>query len=164
MSTYYPLAVGNTWTYKMQGGKTFTNTVTAADGNLFTMQNSMIPRPQTVRKDGDTYEADNFEANNFQVFLKDNLENGDNWEINYRANNIENILMMTVKEKGMSLEVEGKTYEDVIAIEGDMKMNVNGNIISANYLVQYYYAKDVGLVLTTTSYGDSMGLVSCELG
>lgn len=70
---------------------------------------------------------------------------------------------MTVKEAGISKEVDGKTYQDVILVEGDMKMNVGGNLISANYLVQYYYASGVGLVLTTSSYGEWMGLISYQL-
>jgi hypothetical protein len=31
------------------------------------------------------------------------------------------------------------------------------------FFTQYYYAKGVGLVLTTTSSGDSMPLISYEL-
>ena len=88
---------------------------------------------------------------------------GETWDINYSANGIASILTMTVKETGLTKEIDGKTYNDVTLVEGDMKMNVNGNLISANYLVQYYYAKDVGLILTTSSYGDSMELTSYEL-
>jgi len=163
MSTFYPLAVGNTWTYRMQDGRTFTNTVTDSDGDNYTMINTMIPRPQHVRREGQEFLADNFEPNNFQVFLRDDLQQGDTWDITYRGNNINTVLQMTVKETGMTREVEGQTYDDVIMIEGDMKMNTEGNLVATNYLVQYYYARGVGLILNTTSYGDSMGLVSYEL-
>ncbi len=163
MSTFYPLAVGNTWTYRMKDGKTFTNTVIDAEGDAFTLSSSMIPRPQTVRREGQTFVADNFEPNNFQVFLRDDLQTGDEWDIAYRGNNISNILSMKVLETGAAKEIEGKTYEDVIMIEGEMKMNAQGAVIATNYTVQYYYARDVGLVLTTSSYGDRMALVSYEL-
>jgi len=163
MSTFYPLAVGNNWTYRMQDGRTFTNTVIDVEDDNYTMINTMIPRPQHVRKDGQEFLADNFEPNNYQVFLRDDLKKGDTWDITYRGNNINTVLQMTVKETGMTKEVEGQTYEDVIMIEGDMKMNAEGNLVATNYLVQYYYASGVGLILNTTSYGDSMGLVSHEL-
>lgn len=163
MKSYYPLAVGNTWTYKTQDGQSFTNTVTELNGDVFTMMNSMMPRPQSVRRDGDTFLADNFEPGNFQLFLKENPEPGETWDVIFRANNINNILTLTVKETGISKEVEGKTFDDVMLMEGDMKINVNGNIMSANYVVQYFYARGVGLVLTSSSFGDSVGLVSYEL-
>ena len=70
---------------------------------------------------------------------------------------------MTVKENGIDKDVAGQTYKGLIMIEGDMKMNVNGNLISANYSIQHYYAPDVGLVLTTSSYGDVIELTSCEI-
>jgi len=163
MTTYYPLAVGNTWTYKNKDGSTFTNSVISSEGNAFTMNNSLLGKPQYVRKEGDTFLADNFEAGNFQILLKDNPKAGDTWEIKYKANNFDNILYMTVKETGMQKEVEGKVYQGVLLIEGDLKINMNGNMTSLNYLVQYYYAPDIGLILTTSSYGDSMGLVSYQL-
>ncbi len=163
MNNFYPMAVGNVWTYKMKDGKTFTNTVLSANGQTFTMQNSTVDHPQYMRIDGDTYLADNFEAGNFQVLLKDNLKKGDKWEVKYKANNFENVLYMTVLDTGANMSVEGKTYTDVTSIEGDMKINVNGNLTSVNYKVQYYYARGVGLILTTSSYGDTMGLVSYKL-
>jgi len=163
MSTYYPLAVGNTWTYRMADGNTFTNTVTAAEGDQFTMQNSMQDKLQYVKKDGSTYLADNFEAGNFQVLLKDDLQAGDAWQVSYMANNFENLLDMAVLESGISKEVNGTTYDDVMLIEGDMNMNMNGQIMPLNYKVQYYYAPDVGLILTTSSHGDEMGLTSYEV-
>jgi hypothetical protein len=163
MTLYYPLAVGNTWTYRMKDGNTFTNAVTATDGNRFTMKNSSLEQNQTMYKEGEIYYSDSFEAGNFQILLKENLKKGDSWELKYKANNFKNVLMMTVQATGLSQTVEGKTYEDVAMIEGDMKIKVNSSLMSANYRVQYYYASGVGLVLTTSSLGDSMGLISYEL-
>jgi len=163
MTMYYPLAVGNTWTYRLKDGKTFTNTVTATDGKRFTMKNSMQAQPQYVQKDGATYLADNFEVGNFQVSLKDTLKKGDTWDVKYKANGIDSILKMSVKDTDLSKEVEGKTYQNVMLLEGDMKMSMNGRPLPMTYLVQYYYAEGVGLILTTSSHGDAMGLVAYEL-
>ena len=163
MTTYYPLTVGNTWTYKMKDGKTFTNTVIGGDGVNFTMQNTSQPAPQNVRKNGDTYLTDSYEAGNWQVLMKDSLKKGDAWDIKYKANGIDTVLKMTVKDTGLSKEVEGKTYQNVALLEGDMKMMMNGKPIPMTYLVQYYYAEGIGLILTTASHGEAMGLVSYQL-
>ncbi|MFZ6027685.1 MAG: hypothetical protein ACOYYS_08225 [Chloroflexota bacterium] len=163
MTTYYPLTVGNCWTYTMKDGSNYTNAVTGVDGNIFTMKTSNLDRPQLVRKDGDAYWADNYEAGNFQLILKDGLKVGDSWEIKYKANTIDNILTMTVKEVGVTKQVNGHSYPNVAVVEGDLKMNVAGNLMPANYQVQHYYADGVGLVLTTTSYGDTIPLTACEL-
>lgn len=163
MTTYYPLAVGNTWTYKMKDGKTFTNTVIGGDGANFTMQNTSQPAPQNVRKNGDTYTTDSYEAGNWQVLMKDSLQKGDAWDISYKANGIDTVLKMTVKDTGLSKEVEGKTYQNVALLEGDMKMSMNAKPVPMTYLVQYYYAQGIGLILTTASHGEAMGLVSYQL-
>ena len=159
-SSYHPLAVGNTWTYKMKDGKTFTNTVTGADGATFAMSNSMTPTATHVRKDGDDYLTDSFEAGKWLVMLKEGLKKGDTWQVEFTANGFNSILIYTVKEVGISKDVEGKTYSDVVFIEADSKLNMNGNIIPMNFLTQYYYAKGVGLILTTSSVGDAMPLTS----
>jgi hypothetical protein len=155
-SDYYPLAVGNTWTYKMKDGKTFTNTVTGVDGATFAMSNSMTPAATHVKKNGSDYLTDSFEAGKWLVMLKDGLKKGDTWQVN-------SILIYTVKEVGISKEVEGRTYSDVVFIEAESKLNMNGNIIPMNFLTQYYYAKGVGLVLTTSSVGDAMPLTAYEV-
>jgi hypothetical protein len=116
-----------------------------------------------MRKEGDNYLTDAFETGNFQVLLKDNLKAGDTWEIHFTANGIQSILVMTVKEAGSSKEVEGTNYPNVVMIEGESKMNMNGNIMPLNFFTQYYYADNVGLVLTTSSYGDYHGLIESIL-
>ena len=63
----------------------------------------------------------------------------------------------------MTKDVNGKTYTDVILLEADAKMSMNGNPLPMKYVTQYYYARGVGLILTTSSAGDEHALVSCEL-
>ncbi len=161
--TYYPLTIGNTWTYANADGSTFTNTVTGGDGVNFTMQNSAQPQPQRIRKDGDNFLTDSYQADNWQVLVTDTIAPGDAWDISYQANGIDTVLKMTVKAVGVSLEVAGKTFTDVAVIEGDMKMSMNGTPVPMVYVVQYHYAQGVGLVLTTGSQGEQMPLISYEL-
>jgi hypothetical protein len=161
--SYYPLATGNSWTYKMKDGNSYTNEVTATDGNLFTMKNSLAPNTTQVKKDGDVYTANHWDSSCFQTLLKDNAATGDNWEVKFTANSLESILLHTVKESGLTKEVNGKTYNDVLLVEAESKLLMNGSIIPLNYFTQYYYAKGVGLILTTSSAGDEQGLTTYSL-
>lgn len=166
MSVYYPLAVGNQWVYGQPDGSTFTNTVTEEDPSVpgrFTMVNSALGTPQFIRKEGATYLTDSFEAGNFQVLLRDDLKQGDTWDIKFTANGIESILSMTVKEKGVSMDIAGKTYGDMLVIEGESKMVFNGNPMPLNFFTKYHYSPGVGLVLTTSTGGVSMPLVSARI-
>jgi hypothetical protein len=163
---YYPLAPGNTWTYRQSDGNTFTNTVTSADPSVpgrFTMVNSVLNKDQFIRKEGAAYQTDSFETGNFQVLLRDDLNAGDTWDIMFKANGLDSVLAMKVKEKGISMEIEGKTFENLLVLEGESKILMSGNLMSINFFTQYYYAPGVGLVLTTTNSKDSMSLVSWKL-
>jgi hypothetical protein len=70
---------------------------------------------------------------------------------------------MTVTGVGGVLEVAGTTYPGVLSVEGDMKMSMNGTPIPMVYKVQYHYADNVGLILTTGSQGESMPLIAHQL-
>jgi hypothetical protein len=160
MSTYYPLKAGNSWTYKTNDGSTFTNKVESEDGGVFSMSNSLMPTPSQVKKDGDTFYTDSYEAGNMQPFLKDDAAAGDAWEIKYKANTIDSVLNVKIISTGGTKEVEGKSYTDVMEMEGMMSFIVNGNVINAGTKYQWYYAKGVGLILTTSTLGDNMPLIN----
>jgi hypothetical protein len=162
-SDYYPLALGSTWTYKLKDGRTFTNAVTGADGATFKMSNSLMNTTSNIRKEGGEYLTDGYEAGKWLVMLKDDLKKGDTWQSEFKANGIDTTLVYTVKEVGISREVEGRSFTDVMMLEAESRMSMNGNPIPMKFFTQYYYARGVGLVLTTTSSGDVMPLVSYEL-
>ena len=163
MSTYYPLKTGNTWTYGNNDGSTFTNKVESGDGNSFMMSNTTVTTQTQIKKDGDVFYADSYEAGNMQPFLKENVSVGDKWEIKYLANTINSILSVEIKSTGGTKEVEGKTYNDVMEMEGVMSFNMNGNIINAGTKYNWFYAKNVGLILTTSSLGVNMPLKSYSI-
>jgi hypothetical protein len=160
---YIPLATGNSWTYKMKDGQQYTNAVTSAAGNEFCLSNSMFNSSNNLRIEGDDYVTDSFEKGNFQVLLKEHPAAGDSWEVCFNANGFDNLLVMTVKQTGISTEVEGKTYNDVLMIEAESKMHLNGSLMSLNFFTQYYYAQGVGLVLTTSSAGDAHALTELKI-
>jgi hypothetical protein len=160
---YYPLAANNEWQYKQKDGSTYTNRVTGASGNDFTMHNSAAGTSSIVRKEGSLLLTDALEAGNFQPWINNDLQPGQSWEVNFKANGLDCILVMTVKEAGISKEVEGKTYNNIVCIEGENKLIMNGNLMALNFFTQYYYADGIGLVLTTSSAGDSHSLLSYSL-
>jgi hypothetical protein len=163
MNAYYPLAAGNRWTYKQKDSSTYVNAVTAVNGNEYTMHNSAANTTSIFKKENGVYFTNALEAGNFQPWLKDELKTGDQWEVQFTANGLSSILVMTVKETGITKEVEGKTYSDVVFIEAESKINMNGNLMALNFFTQYYYAPGVGLILTTSSVGDSHALTEYSL-
>lgn len=163
MSTYYPLKPGNSWTYRTNDGSSFTNSIVSEDGGAFTMTNSTVAHKTIVKKEGNTFFTDSYEAGNLQPFLKDDAVAGDKWEIKYKANTIDSVLSVEIKSVGGTKEVEGKSYDDVMEMEGNMSFIVNGAVYSANTKYTWYYAKGVGLILTSSTLGDSMPLLSYTL-
>lgn len=163
MANYYPLAAGNEWTYKQKDGSTYVNKVTAVNGNDYTMHNSAVNTTSIMRVEGDKYNTDALEAGSFSTWLGNNLSKGDTWEIQFKANGLDCILIMTVKDTGISKEVEGKNYTNVLFVEAENKILMNGSVLPLNFFTQYYYADNTGLILTTSSAGDIHALVNCVL-
>lgn len=161
---YFPLQPGNSWTYRMANGATFTNTVDRqeADGS-FRLTSTALTTEVTMYYDGDHYSTDSFEPGNIQIILRDGAGVGDGWDIDFSQNGMRNILSMSVREIRDSMDVEGRTYENVMLLEGESKLVVEAEVMHIGFFTQYYYAKNVGLILTTSSRGDHMPLLSVEL-
>lgn len=163
MANYYPLAANNEWQYKQKDGGIYVNKITAATGGEFSMNNSFANTNSVVKTDGNIITTDALETGNFQQWLANDLKAGDSWEVKFKANGLDCLLIMTVKETGISKEVEGNTYNHVMMIEAENKMIMNGNLMPLNFFTQYYYADGIGLVLTTSSAGDSHALIDSKL-
>jgi hypothetical protein len=163
MSTYYPLKAGNSWTYQNADGSTFTNKIETEDNGSYSMSNSTVAHLTQVKKEGNTFYTDSYEAGNMQPFLKDDAAEGDGWEIKYKANTIDSVLNVVVKSTGGTKEVGGKAYTDVMEMEGVMSFIVNGSVFNAGTKYQWFYAKDTGLILTTSTLGDNMPLINCTI-
>lgn len=162
-SDYYPLALGNTWTYKTKSGQSYTSTVTDKSGDTFTVHTTLVNTTSHIKRVGDEYQSDGIEPGKSQVNFKENLKKGDTWQTSYKVNGVDTTLTYVVKEVGLTKEVSGKTYPNVIFFEADAKMSMNGAPVPMKYVTQYYYAKGVGLILTTSSAGDEHALVDYEV-
>jgi len=162
-SDYYPLAVGNTWTYKMKNGQSYTSAVTGRDGDAFIVSTTLANTASHIKKVGGEYVSDSPEPGKTMISFKDNLQVGDAWQNSYKVNGIDTTLTYAVKEIGIVKDVNGRTFKDVIFIEADAKMSMNGNEIPVKYVTQYYYARGVGLILTASSAGDEHALTEYEV-
>lgn len=163
MKNYYPLAAQNEWQYQQKDGSVYTNKVTATNGKEFTMHNSAANTTSTVRIDGNLMMTDALEAGNFQRWLTNDMKAGDHWTVTFKANGLDCLLLMTVKETGISKEVSGKVYADVAFVEAESQIIMNGSPMQLNFFTQYYYADGVGLILTTSSVGDMHSLTTYKL-
>lgn len=163
MKNYYPLAAHNEWQYQQKDGSTYTNKVTTANGNEYTMHNSAANTSSVVRKDGNLMTTDALEAGNFQHWLTNDMKVGDHWTVTFKANGLDCLLLMTVKDVLSSKEVSGKVYNDVACIESESQIIMNGSPMKLNFFTQYYYADGVGLILTTSSVGDEHALTAYKL-
>lgn len=163
MMQYYPLAPGNSWEYRMKDGSLYTNSVTDIEGQIATMKSTAAPDPTHVKVENGILYNELMGPGNFQTWLKDDLKQGDTWEASFTANGLNSVMAFEVKEAGINKEVDGKTFNDVVMLEAESKINMNGNLISTNFRTQYYYAKGVGLILTTSSMGDIHALQSYKV-
>lgn len=163
MMQYYPLAPGNQWTYRQKDGSTYTNAVTAMEGSIITMKNSTVAESTRVKVENGVMYNELMAPGNFQTWMKDIMHKGDTWEAAFTANGLKSIMAFTVVDTGLSKEVSGTNYPDVTLLEAESLIDMNGNRISTQFKTQYYYAKGVGLIMTTSSVGDEHALVSCVL-
>ena len=158
-SDYYPLAVGNTWKYQVKGGQSYTSTVTGMDSDMFVVHTTMVNTTSRIKCSDGQYFTDSPEAGKAMVSFKENLKKGDTWQNSYKVNGIDTALTYVVKEVGATKQVNSKTFTDVIIIEADARMSMNGKPLPMKYITVYHYARGVGLILTTSSAGDEHALV-----
>lgn len=163
MMHYYPMAPGNKWEYKLKDGTTYSNTVTNIDGKIVTLRNSTAADPTRVKVEDGVMFNELMTPENYQVWLKDDLKAGDTWEATFTANGLKSIMEFTVLEVGASKEVNGQIFTDVIGLEAESNIEMNGSRIATNFRTQYYYAKGIGLIMTTSSMGDEHALQSYVL-
>jgi len=161
---YFPLQPGNSWTYRMADGATFTNTVDRQepDGS-FRLNSTALETEVTMYFDGDNYRTDSFQPGNIQIILRELAGVGEGWDIDFAQNGLRNFLSMEVKGIRDTMDVEGVEYQNVMLLEGESKLVVESEIMRVNFFTQYYYAQNVGLILTTSSRGDYMPLISYDL-
>ena len=98
MMNYYPLAPGNKWEYKQKDGSVYTNSVISVDGSVVSMKNSTVPDPTNVKVENGVMYNELMGKDNYQLWLKDDLKQGETWDASFTANGLNSIMAFTVKE------------------------------------------------------------------
>ena len=174
-SVLWPLAVGNSWTYRMNNGIKYSHKVISFNSskpNEFLIKDTFWNKNYIIIKEGKEYKSNSQNketkiavSNNKSTYLlKDDIRIGQNiGEHKYKIKGVNCVNIYIVKEIGIKKEVEGVIYNDVVVVEANLKMFMNGLTIPQEYYTKYYYAKGVGLILTTSTGGDYIPLISCQL-
>lgn len=185
---YFPTTIDNSWTYKQNGvtqpslrivgtqtfnGKLFyefnpgqdpTGTVTVTNflhksGGDYLLKSGNM----TVTAGGMTGTQTGYEY----YILKDYLLVGETWNgtytqtITYPSATINMNVSYTgrILDRGVSVVVNGTTYNNVIKVKIDQAVNTAGSI--SNFITEYWFAKDIGIVKTISS--SSTGTATSEL-
>ena len=181
---FSPSTSGSNWNYRYTEGatvKTFKmtaikdTTINSKAYKIYT--NDLIDTTYMGKSGNDYYRFQSFPAlglNNFEeLYLKDNLEVNGTWSsstaIKYSGYDIPVTLYDTIKGKGETRIVEGKTYNDVTHVKLGIVTTIFGNIGGGDF----YYAKGVGLIDNNISvtppanlgarYSSSQTLLSYEI-
>lgn len=162
-SSYYPLKTGNHWKYQFSNGDEYTLKIISEENGIYQMHNSFDDTTTPIKREGSKILGVVAGSNELKERLNEDLLVGDTWEFEYQANGIDNVLRHSIKDQLSYLEVNGKTYQDVLVVEAELLMVISGNLTAINYFTQYYYAKGVGNILTTTSQGDRIELVAYQV-
>ncbi|WP_157580354.1 hypothetical protein [Segetibacter koreensis] len=182
-SNYSPLTVGSNWTYNYtqdsSAASTYTVTVTSKDttanGRTYKVLSSSdgTGNLYMAREDSNYYRyasfpqlgIDGFE----ELYLKDNRPVNSTWtntaSFKYQGTSIPATLTYTIKEKGITHTVNGKTYNDVIHVNLDINV-----LISSIGGGDFYYAQGIGLIdnqisvgLSGASFNSKQELISYEI-
>jgi hypothetical protein len=148
-SPYYPLKVGNTWTYKLNDTH-FTMKVakfedidkqSCARLEMLSGDNVKAVEHIAVTSEGvKRFQFDGKKADPPVLFLKTQPKAGETWEVNSKIGTEKLTGTFKIGEEA-KVAVGGKTYENVITSSSD-NLDANGLKISFTY----YFAKDVGMI------------------
>lgn len=167
--SYFPVSSGSTWSYKDVVGdanNTLTITMTGATSvfNSKTYYTASSVSSAHGTSTGYYYAADNayaIRATNVSAGItielqmgNDSKAVGDTWTTtptdNGTISGFPARTVNTIKEKGITKVVNGKTFTDVIHTQVDLQYNL-GSGFTSTALYDFYLAKGVGMIETDTS-------------
>lgn len=160
-TNYSPLTVGSFWvySYKQNANPAVTDTLTALskDTSINSKNYKVLGSSANIgnsyltKIDSNYYRFASYPAiGSFEeLYLKDNRDVNSPWTntvtFNYPGVPIPLTanLTYTIKEKGISYTVAGKSYSDVIHVRLDASIAVAGGNVGGG---DFYYAKNIGLI------------------
>jgi len=178
---YSPLTAGSTWTYTDNNGATYkltaTNKDTVAAGHTYRVLTNSSGPNNYLGKNGNEYyrfgSLSTIGVNNVEeLYLKDNEGVNGTWKISQSFNYpgipipLTAELSYTIKSKGGTHTVNGKTFNNVIQVH--LEIGITGFATVGNG--DFYYAEGVGMIenaVTVTLSGQNITstttLVSYEI-
>lgn len=161
---YYPLKVGSEWTYKVQGGPIkvkVAGTEKIKDTTVYkleTMAGNKLAATEAVglTKDGVArFNVNNLSPESPILFLPADVENMKDWKIDTKVAN-QTISGTFKATKGEKVNVPAGSYDAVYVKGSDME--IGGTKTS----VEYWFAKDVGIVKLRFSLGSQDATLELE--
>lgn len=162
---YYPLKSGAEWTYKVQGGpikvKVIGTEKVTGGVNGFKLETSAASKVSATEIVAVTAEGvQRFNVNGLApdapiLFLPTDLEKTKEWNITAKVSGQE--LKGTFKIDKESVTVPLGTYKDAIHVKG-----VDMAIGSAKTTIEYWFAKDIGIVKLKFSLGTQDATLELE--
>jgi hypothetical protein len=147
-NAYYPLAVGNAWTYNLSGQNMVSTVENVDSDGAFIMSSSLNSAKSSVKKLNGEYFGDGYEKGNMQMILKDNLILDDKWDVKFKSNDFDCICKYTVKEFLPSKTVEGVEYKNVVVVEIENFVLIEGDFVMVTIPEEICYAKGIGKVFS----------------
>jgi hypothetical protein len=159
---YSPLGAGSTWTYTSSSGAsnklTATNKDTVAGSHTYrVLTNSNGPNTYLGKSGSEYYRFGSLSSlgiNNVEeLYLKDNQDVNATWKLDQAFNYpgipipLTATLNYTIKSKGGTRTVSGKTFNNVIQVRLDISITGLGSIGGGDF----YYASGVGMIENTIS-------------
>jgi hypothetical protein len=151
---YFPMAKGNIWNYAgALPYSTFINKDTLIGGILYYKVETSQGGASYITKNGDDYEIiDPTSTGSWasNIFLKEAGVVGDYW--NYSLNTYgpgyvqTNEYTFSIFGTLPSMIVNGITYNDILVIDNDLDLYIDGYYYRSVNDTRYYYAKGVGLI------------------
>ena len=160
---YYPLKTGNEWTYAVQGGPVkvkVTGTENIKETTCYKLETSVGGKASSTESVGVTKEGvQRFVVNGISadipiLFLKADAKKGDTWTVDTKVAG--QAVKGTFKVDEAKIKVKEKEYETLHVKTDDMEIG------STKTSVEYWFAKDVGIVKLKFSLGTQEATLELE--
>jgi len=160
---YYPLKKDSEWTYAVQGGPVkvkVVGTEKIKDTNCFKLETSAGGKPASTETVGVTKDGvQRFVVNGLSsevpiMFLKNGAKKGDTWAVDTKVSG--QVVKGTFTVDEVKVKVKDKDYDTLYVKTTDMEIG------STKTSVEYWFAKDVGIVKLKFSLGTQEATLELE--
>lgn len=160
---YFPLKKDSEWTYSVQGGPVkikVTGTEKIKDTLCYKLETSAGGKPASGETVGVTKEGvSRFVVNGISadapiLFLKADAKKGDTWTVDTKVSG--QTVKGTFKVDEVKIKIKDKEYETLNVKTEDMEIG------STKTSVEYWFAKDVGIVKLKFSLGTQEATLELE--